>query len=513
MRKHWLLTSALIGVFFTGSLALGSTAAAAQQVTLKTDKPEYQPGNNLVLTAEVVRGMNPKKATLWLTSADRDAHEENGIINLDFEALLKRGGSDGFRVPKSPGEWTLELHDLSKGSYMSPKTFVTKVSFKVVKSQDSNSAPEAASTARAKGDADTPREAGPASTSPYIKMVDPRALVLGAEFQVHVVLHTPPRIEDKQSASIEWAVATGPNNGWTKEHLEMASLPSTPSVPDGAGKTTATVSLLAPHHRPGNYELHLKYGDRIVGTLPVKVDVGEAQLSELNKVYGPGERIEFKVTLPKNRYYYSIWSGPSATILPKKVGDRTFSKTDLLNPTSALSSTSIGQLGWKAGTTSKHESGPAFQGDMTYSVVHSDKRIGDPLFAPKEPGIYELRFYDRGAYWEWERYFDIPMATHEFEVKAAGPDLRFVSKCSAEEQNSKELKELVHDAVSFLAARIDIVAGVVEATEKTSTLKFVEDGRVKTTMVKLKRVAPGFYCSDPIVPVAPAEPHRSERRS
>ena len=513
MRKHWSLTSALIGVFLTGSLTVGSASAAAQQVTLTVDKPAgYRDGETIVLTAKVDRGANIRKPFLWSVT-------ESGSYGLDFKALLKRG-EERFPAPSKPGDYTLELYDLSKhGPRMSAENFLTRVSFKVLPSSDANNAAAAAGSRTNRVESDARSEAVPAATSPFIRMVNPHVLVLGEKFEVTLQLPAAQPGRGVPDATLVWAIATGPGNGWTKEHIAMAGLPNNQALSKQPGLTQTTVSVLAPHYRPGLYELQLKFGSDVVGTLPVKVITGQARLSKVNKVYRPGEPIEFSVTLPENRYYHGGDDGPTAYIFPDNLPTN-IPEDEARNRWSGTCRglscyTYMGTRGRVEGTQSPHEGGSYFRSG-TYEFLHNpragEERIANPLFAPDQPGKYTLRFYDRGYPWRWGNFFDIPIATAEFEVKAAGPDLRFVEKCDAENKDAKELKELVQDAPSFLAARFAVVAGVQEAAQKTSTVKYFDvDGREKTTTLTLKRVAPGVYCSNAIVPVAPQEPRRSGR--
>ena len=265
-------------------------------------------------------------------------------------------------------------------------------------------------------------------------------VVLGQQFDVTVTVPASTSEEDSLSLGIRWYRADKPGQTWAEKEKEENNIGWTREVEIPEKPPVAkVVKVYTPFERPGRHELRLfrcpHYCTTLIDVLPVNVGVGRVpDALELDKtIFRPGEPIELKITLPLNRYYYGNWNGPSLQLVP--TGRTREEEAAWLQRCASCYTWLAGlvhgdeELPWdlgggKATRPGKHA--------ITMKEVQA-RLIPHLLEAPKDPGQYEIRLYDRGFAYELEDYWDLYFASQKIVVEPFGSaakvaEIKFVRK-------------------------------------------------------------------------------------
>jgi hypothetical protein len=262
------------------------------------------------------------------------------------------------------------------------------------------------------------------SAKGMIRLVTPKKFVPGEFFEVAV--NVPSSGENSpKDGHLGWALPS--NSSLQQKEASIYDLPG--EVPatvgfNGGGtvKVTAPFKKVAPTGKDQRFELRLfsqkGWDVKLLDTLEVivRIDEVDGALQLAKTSFTPGEPIEFTVNLPANRYYYGDWQGPIVMLYPLEINGSAKSDQEAhawsekySGLPSGLHASYVRPLLSIVQGTGKNLYGGSYEiVPGTYHIKKDldPRKFGPPLFAPPEPGRYELRLYDRGFNFPFGEYVD-----------------------------------------------------------------------------------------------------------
>lgn len=249
----------------------------------------------------------------------------------------------------------------------------------------------------------------------------------GEFFDISIMVPSP-RSDVPPTGHLYWAVAS--NRSW-QEKESMTGLWAAPGgkLDDAFTRGTQKLRLYAPFQKlagggkDNRFELLLFQGGNELKLLDsVEVIVRIDQIPDALKLtktsFNVGEPIDFTVKLPPNRYYYGDWGGPSVMLYPLEFGGSRVSDEEARQwsepCTGPLPSCSTWLLTMTRASVGPNPYGGSFAiKPGTYVVTHD---YATALVAPKQPGRYEVRLYDRGFAMPLNDYVDLYFAKEVITV-------------------------------------------------------------------------------------------------